>query len=99
MVYMLFCSIKCVIMALSLSSGHIILFSLIITYGGKSASVRNHNLPVLTPSLCIVYAFSSVLALDPWHMITSFGPYLLLTPTYVNILNMYDFPYLAGTLY
>ncbi|KAF7976842.1 hypothetical protein HWV62_5542 [Athelia sp. TMB] len=68
MLYMLFCSVKCVVMALSLSGGSTILFSLIITYG--------------------VYVFSSILALDPWHMITSFGPYMLLTPTYVNILNM-----------
>ena len=28
---------------------------------------------------------------DPWHMITSFGQYMLLTPTYTNILNVYAF--------
>jgi len=38
-----------------------------------------------------VYAVSSVLAMDPWHLITSFLPYLLLSPTYVNILNIYAF--------
>ncbi|KAL0956300.1 hypothetical protein HGRIS_002457 [Hohenbuehelia grisea] len=38
-----------------------------------------------------LYAFSSVLALDPWHMFTSFVPYLLLSPTYINILNIYAF--------
>jgi cellulose synthase/poly-beta-1,6-N-acetylglucosamine synthase-like glycosyltransferase len=36
----------------------------------------------------LVYAFSSVLAFDPWHMITSFLPYVFLSPTYINILNM-----------
>ena len=36
-----------------------------------------------------VYAVSSVLSFDPWHMFTSFIPYLLLSPTYVNILQMY----------
>jgi len=38
-----------------------------------------------------VYASSSILAFDPWHMLTSFIPYLLLSPTYINILNIYAF--------
>jgi len=38
-----------------------------------------------------VYFFSSFLALDPWHVFTSFVPYLLLSPTYINILNIYAF--------
>jgi len=29
--------------------------------------------------------------MDPWHMFTSFGQYLLLMPSYVNILNVYAF--------
>ncbi|KAI8972260.1 hypothetical protein BD414DRAFT_500722 [Trametes punicea] len=37
------------------------------------------------------YAASSVLAFDPWHMFTSFIPYMLLSPTYVNILQIYAF--------
>ena len=39
----------------------------------------------------LVYLFSSVLSFDPWHMLTSFIPYMLLSPTYVNILNVYAF--------
>ncbi|KAI0746001.1 glycosyltransferase family 2 protein [Earliella scabrosa] len=38
-----------------------------------------------------MYACSSVLAFDPWHMLTSFIPYMLLSPTYVNILQIYAF--------
>ncbi|KAI0043669.1 glycosyltransferase family 2 protein [Auriscalpium vulgare] len=38
-----------------------------------------------------VYTFASFLAFDPWHMFTSFIPYLLLSPTYINILNIYAF--------
>ncbi|EDR11492.1 glycosyltransferase family 2 protein, partial [Laccaria bicolor S238N-H82] len=38
-----------------------------------------------------LYAFSSLLAFDPWHMFTSFIPYMLLSPTYINILNIYAF--------
>ena len=37
----------------------------------------------------VVYALSSILAFDPWHMFTSFIPYMLLSPTYINILQMY----------
>lgn len=37
---------------------------------------------------CSVYTVASFLAFDPWHMFTSFIPYLLLSPTYINILAM-----------
>jgi chitin synthase len=35
-----------------------------------------------------VYFASSVLALDPYHLVTCFVQYILLTPMYVNVLNM-----------
>ncbi|KAI0312347.1 glycosyltransferase family 2 protein [Amylostereum chailletii] len=35
-----------------------------------------------------VYTFASLLAFDPWHMFTSFIPYILLSPMYINILNI-----------
>ncbi|KAI0769728.1 chitin synthase-domain-containing protein [Trametes elegans] len=38
-----------------------------------------------------VYAISSILSFDPWHMLTSFIPYMLLSPSYVNILQIYAF--------
>ncbi|CEH18098.1 glycosyltransferase family 2 protein [Ceraceosorus bombacis] len=38
-----------------------------------------------------VYLLSSIIALDPLHLITSFVQYLLLAPSYVNILNTYAF--------
>ncbi|KAF7729569.1 Chitin synthase, class 2 [Apophysomyces ossiformis] len=38
-----------------------------------------------------LYILSSLLYLDPWHMLTSFCQYLLLLPTYVNVLNVYAF--------
>ncbi|KAF7321339.1 Chitin synthase [Mycena kentingensis (nom. inval.)] len=38
-----------------------------------------------------VYVASAVLAFDPWHIITSFVPYVLLSPTYINVLNIYAF--------
>ncbi|KAI1097910.1 glycosyltransferase family 2 protein [Jackrogersella minutella] len=38
-----------------------------------------------------LWLIASLLMFDPWHMITSFVQYLLLTPTYVNVLNVYAF--------
>ncbi|WWC88212.1 uncharacterized protein L201_003117 [Kwoniella dendrophila CBS 6074] len=38
-----------------------------------------------------LYIITSLLALDPWHMITSFLQYLLLAPSYINVLNVYAF--------
>ncbi|EPQ26287.1 uncharacterized protein PFL1_06222 [Pseudozyma flocculosa PF-1] len=38
-----------------------------------------------------VYLLSSLLACDPLHLVTSFLQYLLLAPTYINILNIYAF--------
>ncbi|KAK8854660.1 hypothetical protein IAR55_003399 [Kwoniella newhampshirensis] len=36
-----------------------------------------------------LYLVSSLLYFEPWHMITSFAQYLLLLPSYVNILLIY----------
>jgi chitin synthase len=42
-------------------------------------------------STYVLYIVASIMFLDPWHMVTSFLQYLLLTPTYINILNVYAF--------
>lgn len=39
-----------------------------------------------------LYWASSLLFLDPWHMLTSFVQYLLLLPSYINILQVYGTP-------
>lgn len=36
-----------------------------------------------------IYFVSSVIYLDPWHIFTSFIQYILLYPSYVNVLNVY----------
>ena len=38
-----------------------------------------------------IWLLASIIMFDPWHMITSFIQYMLLTPTYTNILNVYAF--------
>lgn len=49
------------------------------------------NLIISMMSTYALYFLSSLLFFDPWHMFTSFVQYLLLTPTYINILNVYAF--------
>ncbi|EPX72734.1 chitin synthase I [Schizosaccharomyces octosporus yFS286] len=45
-------------------------------------------------SLCTtygMYALVSLISCDPWHMLTSFFQYLLLSPIYTNLLSVYAF--------
>jgi chitin synthase len=38
-----------------------------------------------------IWLVASLLMFDPWHMVTSLVQYMLLTPTYTNVLNVYAF--------
>jgi chitin synthase len=49
------------------------------------------NLVISLMSTYGLYLISSLLHLEPWHMITSFVQYLLLLPAFVNILMVYAF--------
>ena len=42
-------------------------------------------------STYVLWFVASILFLDPWHMFTCFLQYLVLTPTYINVLNIYAF--------
>ncbi|KAF8988801.1 Chitin synthase, class 1 [Haplosporangium bisporale] len=55
----------------------------------KNAAFRDIILSLL--STYGLYILMSILYMDPWHMITSFVQYMLLMPSYVNILNVYAF--------
>lgn len=87
MIYIIYCAVKCSIQAAHEGGGayRTMLFSIIITYGGAT---RKRLRPILADNVLAVYIFSSLLAFDPWHMFTSFIPYMLLSPSYINILNM-----------
>lgn len=87
MVYLLFCAVMCAVKAADGGSVafRTMVFSVIITYGGKGG--RTEILEKLS-DLLLVYFISGILAMDPWHLFTSFIPYLLLSPTYINVLNM-----------
>ena len=67
-----------------------------VEQGGFSFTMlfTNKLFRTLVVSMCstwLLYLFASILFLDSWHMATCFLQYLLLTPTYVNILNVYAF--------
>lgn len=38
-----------------------------------------------------IWLVASLLMFDPWHMVTSLVQYMLLTPTFTNVLNVYAF--------
>ena len=38
-----------------------------------------------------IWFIASILMFDPWHMFTSLIQYMLLSPTYTNVLNVYAF--------
>ncbi|KAH8602247.1 chitin synthase 2 [Bisporella sp. PMI_857] len=50
-----------------------------------------YTLIISLASTYLLWFVVSFLFFDPWHMFTSFAQYLILTPTYINILNVYAF--------
>ncbi|ORY91004.1 chitin synthase 1 [Syncephalastrum racemosum] len=42
-------------------------------------------------STYVIYFLASFLFLDPWHMFTSFLQYIFMSPSYINVLNIYAF--------
>ncbi|EME46340.1 glycosyltransferase family 2 protein [Dothistroma septosporum NZE10] len=86
--------------------GYLLFASIFITVKSVQAQVKQHDgfnftllftnklfftLIISLASTYVLYMVASILFLDPWHMFTSFLQYLLLTPTYLNILNVYAF--------
>ncbi|CUM65744.1 chitin synthase I [Priceomyces carsonii] len=49
------------------------------------------DLVVATCSTYALYFVASFLYFEPWHMFTSFIQYILLSPSYINVLNIYAF--------
>ncbi|ORX38479.1 chitin synthase-domain-containing protein [Kockovaella imperatae] len=51
----------------------------------------NGTLVAAVLSVIGFYSLASLLYMDPWHMISSFPQYMLLAPSFTNILNVYAF--------
>jgi len=49
------------------------------------------GLIVSLASTYVLWFVASFLFFDPWHMFTCFIQYIVLTPTYINVLNIYAF--------
>ncbi|KAG2225556.1 hypothetical protein INT45_013667 [Circinella minor] len=46
---------------------------------------------VAVVSTYVIYFLASFMFLDPWHMFTSFIQYIFMSPSYINVLNIYAF--------
>jgi chitin synthase len=77
-----------VLKALITGPANVLLAALIATFGIYLIA------SILYVSLLPPDAFLSLmigLQRDPWHMFTSFAPYMLLAPSFTNVLNVYAF--------
>lgn len=82
--------------------GYVMFTSVWIAYQGVRAAAENPTMPLLSngafrdiilsvAATYAIYLVSSLLFFDPWHMLTSFVQYLFMTPSYINILNIFAF--------
>jgi chitin synthase len=67
-----------------------------VTKGGLSlgtffSNTIFRNIVISLVATLGLYILSSLLHFEPWHMITSFVQYLLMSPSYINVLNVYAF--------
>lgn len=86
MAYMIFCSVF-----MSVKSFENILSSSDITFKGLISKEAFRDLVISMGSTYALYFASSIICLQPWHMFTSFAQYVLLSPAYINVLNIYAF--------
>lgn len=86
MVYMIFCSIF-----MSVKSFQNILDAGNVTFKGLLMKETFRDMVVSLGSTYCLYLLSSIIYLQPWHMLTSFIQYILLSPSYINVLNIYAF--------
>ncbi|PYH48993.1 chitin synthase class I [Aspergillus saccharolyticus JOP 1030-1] len=61
------------------------------TFSDLFTNYQFFSIIVSLGSTYVMWFLASFIFLDPWHMFTSFLQYILLTPTYINVLNIYAF--------
>ncbi|SCU98290.1 LAMI_0F13916g1_1 [Lachancea mirantina] len=86
MIYMIFCAIYMSVYSIKniVEAGN-------VTFKGLMLQETFRDLIVSMASTYVLYFLSSVLYLQPMHMLTSFVQYILLSPSYINVLNIYAF--------
>lgn len=62
-----------------------------LTLGAFFSNTFFRNIIISLVATLGLYILSSLLHFEPWHMITSFIQYLLMAPSYINVLNVYAF--------
>ncbi|KAG9092512.1 Chitin synthase, class 2, partial [Ceratobasidium sp. 392] len=88
-VYLIFCSLY-----LTVLSFKQVKFSAGSSVGQKIGELLSGTNGVLMAALVAtfgIYFISSFLYRDPWHMFSSFPQYMLLAPSFTNVLNTYAF--------
>ena len=86
MIYMTFCSLFMSVKSFEgmLDEEHLSFKGLILTEAFRDMIIS------MASTYCL-YLLSSLIYLQPWHMLTSFIQYMLLSPSYINVLNIYAF--------
>ncbi|KAI8384634.1 chitin synthase 1 [Radiomyces spectabilis] len=89
MVYIMFCTIWITVVAVQTAVNEA------STSDDKFISLLSQSsfreLIVSMISTYVMYFVASIMFLDPWHMFTSFIPYIFMSPSYTNVLNIYAF--------
>ncbi|GJF00218.1 glycosyltransferase family 2 protein [Phanerochaete sordida] len=62
-----------------------------LSVSGLFANAIFRNIVISLLATLGLYILASLIFFEPWHMITSFIQYLLLAPSYINVLNVYAF--------
>ncbi|KAF4621803.1 hypothetical protein D9613_012089 [Agrocybe pediades] len=62
-----------------------------LTFGDIFTNPIFRNIVVSLLATLGLYFLASIIFFEPWHMITSFIQYLLMAPSYINVLNVYAF--------
>ncbi|SCV73830.1 BQ2448_6260 [Microbotryum intermedium] len=74
-VYMVGATVFCTLKAIQLMKSNLIMFQIIVS--------------MIATYGC--YVLSSLIAMDPWHLVTSMLQYIVFSPVSINLLNIYAF--------
>ncbi|KAK4051671.1 Chitin synthase, class 3 [Microbotryomycetes sp. JL221] len=67
------------------------IFCVVKAVSGMAESTVMAQIVISLLSTYGCYVLASLIAMDPWHLVTSMGQYLLFAPIYINLLNIFAF--------
>ncbi|KAM0790029.1 Chitin synthase, class 3 [Microbotryomycetes sp. NB124-2] len=83
-----------VMVLLALETAYLIgaaIFCVVKAVSGMAESTVMAQIVISLMSTYGCYVLASLIAMDPWHLVTSMGQYLLFAPIYINLLNIFAF--------